>query len=263
MPPETPTNEIQSQHDTAPRRLTVLLTGAGGRVGPSVIAPFKERYDVRLLDKTPIPGEDTILSDLSDVSVLTEAMQNVDVVVHLAARSDEDDFDTQLLAPNIIGMHNLMEAAKNAGVRRVVFASTVQTVGHFPREKKIEVTDLPRPNGKYGATKVWGETLGRLYYDKHQIEFVAVRIGWFQPYDSPHLQTNKGARSIWLSPRDCGEIFVRAVETPDVGYAIVFATSLTERERLSLDTLKSVLHYTPQDDVRVLYPLETDESAGG
>ena len=253
------TDFFPSSPDALPRRLTVLLTGAGGRVGPSVIAPFKERYNLRLLDKNPIPGEDTLLSDLSDVSVLEAAMQSVDVVVHLAARSDEDDFDTQLLAPNIIGMHNLMEAAKNANVKRVVFASTVQTVGHFPREKKIEVTDLPRPNGKYGATKVWGETLGRLYYDRHNIEFVAVRIGWFQDYDSPHLQAGKGARSIWLSPRDCGEIFVRAVETPDVGYSIVFATSLTETERLSRDTLKSILHYTPQDDVTVLYPPQPEE----
>ncbi len=252
---------VSSSSDAPGERLTVLLTGAGGRVGPSILGPFKERYDLRLLDKSPIANEpETILSDLSDITVLEQAMQGVDVVVHLAARSDEDDFMTELLQPNVVGLYNVMEAARRANVRRVVFASSVQASGSFPHEQKIEVTDVPRPTSVYGATKVWGETLGRWYYDRHKIEFVAVRIGWFQDYDSPRLTERGGARTIWLSPRDCGEIFVRAVETPDVGYAIVYGTSKTVRERLSLTALRDVLHYEPQDDVAVLYPLPPEAS---
>jgi nucleoside-diphosphate-sugar epimerase len=96
--------------------------------------------------------------------------------------------------------------------------------------------------------------MGRWYHDKHGMEFVGIRIGWFHPYDSPALRENEGARSIWFSPRDAVQLFRRAIETPNVGYALVFGTSITEVERLSLKTAREILGYEPEDDVTKLYP---------
>ncbi len=93
--------------------------------------------------------------------------------------------------------------------------------------------DPPRPSSLYGATKVFGEVLGRYYHDRWGIEFVGIRIGWFQPYDSPLLRKEPGARNIWLSPGDAVRLFGRAIEKENVGYALVFGTSITQFERLS------------------------------
>lgn len=229
----------------------VLVTGAGGRIGPYVLPTLRERCTLRLLDRRPVDApEPTILADLSDPGVLCEALRGVDTVVHLAATSDEAPFVEELVPNNIVGLYHLMDAVRAEGVRRVVFASTVQAVGNHPPDMKIAASDPPRPVTHYGCTKAFGEVLGRFYHDKHGVEFVAIRIGWFHPYDSPLLATSRAARSIWLSPRDAAGILLAAIECPEVGFAIVNATSITETERLSRSECRGILGYEPIDDVR-------------
>ena len=239
--------------------MRVLLTGPGGRIGPHILPLFSSRFDLRILDKGVIPGyPDAILADLSDISVLQSAMQDIETVVHLAATSDEAPFIEQLVPNNIIGVYNLYEAARLSGVKRVVFASTVQTIGFYPKEHIVQVDEPPRPVSLYGATKVFGETLGQYYYDKFQIETVAVRIGWFQDYDSKWLRSSEGARMLWLSPRDAAEILARAAEMPGLGFARVFATSKTSFERLSLAPLRTLLNYEPLDNIATINAAESE-----
>jgi nucleoside-diphosphate-sugar epimerase len=234
-------------------KLRVLVTGPGGRIGPHLLPLFRERFTLRLLDKSPLDGPDeSIVADLSDQSVLEDAMKDIDAVLHLAATSDEAPFLEELVPNNVEGVYRVFEAARISGVNRVVFASTVQTCG-FNAPGTIEAADIPHPVSMYGATKLFGEALGRFYADRHGLEFVAVRIGWFQPYDSEHLKNNKGARSLWLSPNDAAEIFARCLETPGLKNEILFATSKTEVERLSRKQLKELLNYEPQDDIAA-YP---------
>ena len=229
---------------------SVLLTGPGGRIGPHILPTFKERFNLRVLDLKPIPEvEDSIVADLSSIETLTKAMEGCDCVVHLAATSDEAPFVEQLVPNNVIGLYNIFEAARAAGVKRVVFASTVQAVSYYPREHQVQATDLPRPVTLYGATKALGEVMGRYYHDKHGLEFIAVRIGWFLNYDAEPLRKGWG-RDVWLSPRDAASLFARCVEARDIGYAIVHATSKTEFERLSLAPARELLGWEPYDDVR-------------
>src|SRR4051794_34050121 len=107
-------------------RLKVLLTGPGGRVGPHILPTFVERYDLTVVDLKPVDGiESTVITDLQDRELLKNAMTGCDVVVHLAATSDEAPFVEQLVPNNVVGMYNVVEAARQAGVRRMVFASSV------------------------------------------------------------------------------------------------------------------------------------------
>lgn len=229
-------------------KLNVLMTGAGGRIGPHLVGPFQEAYTLRNFDRQPVPGDpNTVLGDLQDFAALRSAMENVAVVVHLAATSDEAPFLEQLVPNNIVGLYNTYQAAQEAGVRRMVFASTCQTMLAYPRESIVDTNDPPRPSTMYGATKVFGETLGRWYHDKYGMEFVGIRIGWFQAYDSEHLRKN-GPGSLWLSPRDCVSLFRTAIEKPDVGYVVVNGTSRTDREFLSLRSARELLGWEPQDD---------------
>ncbi|MCS6776965.1 MAG: NAD(P)-dependent oxidoreductase [Chloroherpetonaceae bacterium] len=235
--------------------LRVLITGVGGRIGRHVVPALREIYQLKTLDRVPTPvAPDAVITDLQDRDILRTTMEQIDVVLHLAATSDEAPFVEDLVPNNVIGVYNVFQAAYEAGVRRIVFASTVQTVGMYPPDQTITISDPVRPNTLYGATKVLGEVMGRWYHDAHGMEFVGIRIGWFHPYDSPALRNHAGARSIWLSPRDAVRLFRCAIETPDVGYALVFGTSRTEFERLSLAPARELLGYEPEDDVTRLYP---------
>jgi nucleoside-diphosphate-sugar epimerase len=122
----------------------------------------------------------------------------------------------------------------------------VQAIGGFPPEHFISEDELPRPVTRYGVTKVFGETLGRYYHDKHGIEFIALRFGGFQPPEN--IPTVAWLRRCLLSPRDGREIIQRAIETPGIGYAIIHAFSKTDPERFSLRNMKELLNYEPQDD---------------
>jgi Nucleoside-diphosphate-sugar epimerases len=230
-------------------RLRVLLTGAAGRIGSTLRPAFADRYDAVWLDREPIEGEpDALTMDLSDLGALEAAMRGVDVVVHLAAQPNEAPFNEVLVPNNVVGLYNTFEAAKRAGVRRVVFASTVQSVARYPHDVRVEV-DMPhRPNTLYGATKAFGEIVGRWYHDTHGMEFVGVRIGWFIKYDEDLLRERAAASNIWLSPNDAIQMFTKATEAPGVGYVVVSATSRPLREYLSLTTAREVLGYDPIDN---------------
>ena len=238
-------------------RLTVLVTGAGGRIGPHILGQFLERYDLKVLDRREVSGiPETILADLQDRDVLRRAMEGVDVVVHLAATSDEAPFVEQLVPNNVIGTYNVFEAAREAGVRRIVFASTGQTVNGRKMQTPIHTADPPSPMTTYGVTKVFGEILGRFYFDQHGIEFIAIRIGAFQPYDSDWLRQKHGPHNVWLSPRDLVNLLTLAIEKPGITYAVVNGTSKPPHEVLSLDEARAVLGYEPVDDAGDYQPKE-------
>ncbi len=238
--------------------MKVLLTGPSGRIGPHLLEAFRARYNLATFD---LPGHGAdFAGEVGDIASLRRAMQGVEVVVHLAATSDEAPFLEELVPNNVIGVYNVLEAARLERVRRVVFASSVQAGGSVPREREagevLELDILPRPANLYGATKVLAETMGHFFYEKHGLEFIAVRIGAFQPYDSDWLQKGT-AEEIWLSPRDCAAIMVCAIERTEVTYSVVNATSKTSKEVLSLKGAREVLGFEPHDDSRDFFSAST------
>ena len=240
--------------------MKVLLTGPSGRIGPHLVEPFRARYDLVTFD---LPGQGAdVEGDLSDIESLRRAFRGVEVVVHLAATSDDAPFLEQLVPNNVVGFYNVLEAARLEGVRRLVFSSSVQAGGRVPTQQQgetsREVDILPRPGNLYGATKVLGETMGHYFHHKHGLQFIALRLGAFQAYDSDWLK--KGiAEAIWLSPRDCASIMALAIEKADVPYAVVNATSKTSREVLPLQSARELLGFEPQDDSRDFFSPQTFE----
>lgn len=244
--------------DSPSARPRVLLTGASGRIGRSIAPALSKIFDLRIWDKHDpgdLPG--LLLGDLAEPEGILPALDGVDTVIHLAAQSTEADFVSVLVPNNVVGLYYFFENAVKAGVRRVVFASTIQAFGKYPHEHTIKPDDPPRPVTLYGATKAFGETVGRYYHDHHGIEVLMVRIGWFLMPDLPEereiIRTKRGAHELWLSPADAVQIFTKAVTTPAIGtdgYGVVHATSRPLFERLSLSPARELLGYEPVNDVR-------------
>ena len=239
--------------------MRVAITGGDGLIGGILRDRLAGRFDLRVLTR-----ED---ADLQDLPALEQAFARTDAVVHLAATAETAAEWNDLVGPNVIGAYHAFEAARRAGVRRVVFASSNHVVGmemwddqHFADpERPTEVgTDGPvRPDSLYGATKAWGEALGRLYAERHELEVICLRIGWVtdddlppepeRPRDEPP-QVARRARGMWLSHRDCATL-VDAALSADVRFAIVNGVGDNVGRWLSLDEGRRLLDWQPQDGV--------------
>ncbi|MBL1097214.1 NAD-dependent epimerase/dehydratase family protein [Streptomyces coffeae] len=230
----------------APR--TVLLTGAAGGMGSRMRELLPQYgYELRLLDLVPIEGApDAITADLADKDALREAVRGVDAIVHLAGISVESTF-AKILRANIEGTHNLYEAAREAGVRRVVFASSNHAVGFTPRpvaegDPRTPVGTRHRPDTFYGLSKAFGEDLGSYYWDKYGIESVAIRIGSCDPEPLTVRML-----STWLSPADAARLLHAALSAEDVGFRVVYGSSANTRLWWDLSSARE-LGYEPQDN---------------
>ncbi|WP_086779771.1 NAD-dependent epimerase/dehydratase family protein [Streptomyces griseus] len=230
---------------TAPR--TVLLTGAAGGLGTLMRGLLPAYgYDLRLFDLVPVENEpQAITADLNDRKALREAVRGVDAIIHLAGISLESTFD-KILSANIEGTYHLYEAAREEGVRRIVAASSNHAVGHTPRPlagERLIPSDAPhRPDTFYGLSKCFGEDLAQLYWDKHGVETVSVRIGSCFPEP-----TSVRMLSVWMSPADGARLFHAALTAVDVGHTVVHGSSANTRLWWDLTSARA-LGYTPQDD---------------
>ena len=244
----------------------VLLTGAGGRVGQAILQHLGDAYDWRLLDREPLTdkklpdGVDrsaVTVADITDRRAIKNAMADVGVVIHLAGDPRKTAPWTSVLKNNIDGTQAIYEAAHNAGVEKVAFASSNHAVGAYETEERtpdlyretdeyrLDGTELPRPGNLYGVSKATGEFLGRYYYDEYGLSTVAVRIGNLTKEHPP--RNYERGQAMWLSHRDCAHLFERCI-LADYGFEIVYGISNNDRKYYSIDRAREVLGYDPQDN---------------
>ncbi len=245
-------------------RPVVLVTGLSGLIGSAFLAREGAAYDVRGLSRRPVTGVVSHQADIADLEAIAPAFAGVDVVVHLAAAVGAGVPFDDLLRHNIGGTYNVFECARRAGVRRVVFASSGNTVTAWEREmpyralvegrydelagqswERVASTALGRPGSLYGCSKLWGETLGRLYADVHGLSVICLRIGNCSAKDRP-----QGSRelSVWCSQRDAARGIALAIDAPpSLRYDIFFITSDNRWGYRDLTRSREILGYVPQD----------------
>lgn len=218
----------------------ILVTGASGAVGSAVWRALRQRgHQLRNFSLTPVadlPADspDNIVGDLTDWEKVRQAMDGMEVLVHLAAYPlSRGDFLKDLLNPNVIGLYHVLEAAAQAKVQRIILASSVQVCGFIRRQidRPLRPEDPPAPMNHYALTKLWAEEMGRMYAQLHQVAVLAVRIGWFVRNAEEAQRMQAGlprSGNVYLSHDDAGRFFVRAVEAdrPAPGeFAVLFALS--------------------------------------
>jgi uronate dehydrogenase len=229
----------------------ILITGAAGKIGDALRKGLRGSYPlIRLVDIAPLgtikAGEEQYMSDIRDIAAIEQAMTGIDCVVHLAGMPEEAAWET-VLPLNIEGCYNVFEAARRGGVKRIIFASSNHAVGFHRRERFIDNTVDPRPDSRYGVSKVFGEALGRLYADKYGISVACLRIGTFRTPDRP-----VEARQLltWISHRDMVQLVQRCIDYPNYHFVTVYGVSNNLRSRWDNTNVK-FLGYRPVDNSEI------------
>ena len=243
---------------------TVLLTGAGGDIGTAFArAWLREHRDAYRLrpayhreSSVDQRFDDAVVLDIEDRGAVLRACRGVHTVVHLAAnpdwRADFCDRERGLVGPNIVGAYNVFDAAREAGVRRIVYASSVHAIMGYPVDFQAHADDPARPDTMYGVTKVFGEGLCSSFAYEHGMSCIAIRIGAFVRADD-HARVrdsdNPQLLDIVVSERDMTRLIHRCITAPDdVRYAIVHGLSDNRFKRMDLESTRRLLGYDPQDD---------------
>ena len=223
----------------------LLLTGAAGGLG-RVLRPRLAAWcrTLRVSDNAPLddaaPLEELQPAALQDADAMHALLAGVDAVVHLGGVSTEQPW-APILQANIIGLYNLYEAARQQRVKRLVLASSNHVTGFYRQDQVIDAAAPPRPDGLYGVSKAFGENLSRMYFDRHGIETVCLRIGscTAAPQDRRMLAT-------WLSHDDLERLVIAALSAPLVGHTVVFGMS-DNAQSFWDNRLARHIGYRPQD----------------
>ncbi|MCU4975322.1 NAD(P)-dependent oxidoreductase [Halobacteria archaeon AArc-m2/3/4] len=270
--------------------MNVLVTGTYGRCGTAIIDHLhdREEYDFSYLNRSdrpddhPYGGYDTVVANVTDYDAIRPAFDGQDAVVHLAAYPYTEGSWDDVHDPNIEGMHNALEAAREAEVETFVFGSTNHVMGMYELENEPDIyepghgialdhTDPVRPDSYYGTTKAFGEDLGRQYVENHEYpkRFYALRICTVNSaeYDHPYGDAEAGVddgeferdseeyerkvarmKGMWQSRRDFAHLIDCCLEDDTVEFGIFSGVSDNDRRWYSLEHARAVLGYAPQDN---------------
>jgi nucleoside-diphosphate-sugar epimerase len=237
----------------------VLLTGAAGRIGSFLTRHLATRYSFVLTDVQPpvdTYGFPFTAADISDLEAMRALCRDIDTVVHLAADPRTTASWEDLLAPNMIGVQNIFQAAHEAGCRRVIYASSVNAVAGYPRDVQVHTSMPVRPLNLYGASKAWGEAVACFYADQRGLSSICLRFGWVLTRDSEHLRPDHPLLDMVLTYEDLAKLVVGSIDAPDdLRFGIFHGVSNNRWKRLDISDARAILGYKPEDDAFALVGL--------
>lgn len=252
--------------------MKVVLTGAAGVIGQAVREHLGKRYEFVSITRRAADFP-SVIADIRDFDTIRPAFDGAGAVVHLAASIDVTSPWEAVLNDNLIGTYNVYEAARQAGLTAIVFASSNHTIGGYEIDgaPRIYALDDPRvydhhaeirPDSLYGVSKVYGEALGRYFHETYGLRVYNLRIGSVRADDDPiapgvaqssgwldlsETQKFERLRSTWLSQRDCAELIGCCLEATTVPWATVYGISDNPRQFWDLGHARRLLGYAPRD----------------
>jgi NAD(P)-dependent dehydrogenase (short-subunit alcohol dehydrogenase family) len=242
------------------KRRRILVTGAAGRIGSYFAEHAHARYDLRLMVQAQAEaGEiqafgEVVTADLLDLDRMKEVCAGIDTVIHLAADPSPSAVWNDLLQANIVGAYNAFVAAKAAGCRRLIFASSIHAVSGYPPDVQVKTSEPVNPGDMYGVTKCFGEALGRYMAEQEGLSVIALRIGAFQPHESARAESGVSILDAWVSQRDLHQLIERCVDVENLKFAIFHGLSNNRFKRLDISDARQLVGYDPQDDLTVENP---------
>lgn len=266
---------------SAPVPLKVHITGVYGLIGNLMYAHLSRRpdlYDVygssrrkagsARADRDAVlqlPDDHFTLADLGDARAVREAIDGMDAVLHIGAAPGPEASFESVLHSNMIGTYNVLEACRLAGVKRLVYASSIRvSYGYYSFSEPylsinegrladvpnplplITHRDEPRPTEPYAASKVFGEAICRTYADAYGISTVCLRIGYVNKEDL--CDQYPYAQSFWFSQRDCVNLIDLALAaTARPVFEVCYGVSDNRYRWVDLEHARQVLGFVPLD----------------
>ena len=206
----------------------LLITGANGNLGQVC----RERLGhlaqtLRVSARRGLgeagPNEEIVYCDLADKAAVEAMVEGCDGIVHMGGQATEAGWD-RIRSANIDGMFHLYEAARKSSVTpRIIFASSNHAIGFHEQTERLDAKSPTRPDGLYGVSKVFGEALASMYYDKFGIETASIRIGSAFPEPKDHRML-----STWMSYDDMVRLIECIFRVPRLGCPIIYGVSDNE-----------------------------------
>ena len=208
----------------------VALSGASGNMG-KLLRPELLKRGINLRSaggrtalEPLVDGEDIMNGDLRDPAVVDRLLEGVEVLVHLAGTSVERPLP-EVIDNNLKGLAEIYEGARRKGVKRIIFASSNHAFGMHSVSTKLKLDAPFRPDGWYGLSKVWGEAMAQMYWDKHGIEGISIRIGTAMGRPPENFRQ----LSTWLGSEDLVHLIMQCITVPNIGYMATWAASNNDR----------------------------------
>lgn len=261
---------VPSQPSPTQRR-RVLVTGAAGNIGSYFAEHSHQKYELVLLereiddDAKKLSQYGTVIQgDITDLTRMKEVCRGIDTVLHLAGIANPSAQWDSLLKVNIEGTYNTMVAAKSAGVRRLVYASSIHAVSGYPADVQVKTSEPVNPGDLYGVSKCFGEALARYMAEKEGLSCICLRIGAFQPIEAARQEWSIGMLDAWVSYRDLNQLIERSIDDERLQFAVLHGLSDNRFKRLDVSDARELLGYAPVDDLTdehpVLKKLKLDET---
>lgn len=234
----------------------ILVTGAAGKIGSYYAHHAPAHHSLRLLvrERDSRAAElkkfgEVVTGSLSDAAALETFCQGVDTVLHLAGDPRPDAVWDDLLEDNIKGTYNMLLAAKKAGCRRAVVASSIHAVSGYPADVQVRTTEPVNPGDLYGVSKCFVEALGRYFAEKEGLSVIALRIGAFQPREQARQKESFWMMDCFVSRRDLNDLIVKSIDDEHLRFAVFHGVSDNCFKRLDISDARELLGYSPQDDL--------------
>jgi len=247
--------------------MRILITGAAGRIARQIVSELKEAHELRLADRVAVLGYPSIVADLSNRSERRplkpwrrsqqarwkRMFEGADVVLHFAADPNPEAPWESILPNNIRATLNVLQAAEDHGVSRVVFASSNWAVRALEQKlapdcylvegPKIDSVTAPFPLRLYGLSKGFGELAGKMFVAEGRLKsFIAVRIGSY----SVEPPKDENLRRRWIGADDIRTLFRRCVEAEFGGFHVVYGVSAQQTAPYDLSHTRKLLSWFPR-----------------
>ncbi|WP_339036348.1 NAD(P)-dependent oxidoreductase [Mammaliicoccus sciuri] len=237
--------------------MNILITGAFGNIGTTLIEKLKNKHlltitDVNITSMNESQFDNCKIKKL-DITNFDECKKiinnNIDIVVHLAGTPNPNASFHEVLNLNIVGTYNVFMASIGANVKKVIFASSAQTIEGYPNDKQVSENDVTKPGNFYGVSKVTSEALASYFANDNNIDFIALRIGAFDELRKTNFKLNPRDLSAYISPEDLSQIVTNCIDTSFTShFEIINCISDNQYKRLDIYKAKKLINYQPKND---------------
>ena len=229
----------------------IVLTGASGRLGSYLREPLaKITKKLVSTDKDDIGktlhNEVFKKLNIENFKDINKILKKTDVIIHFGAYSNEGPFE-EILKTNILGSYNIWKSAEKNKIKRIIFASSIHSVGMYKINKKIDHKVKHKPDTFYGLSKSFGENLAQMYWDKCGIECLSIRIL------SCAKVTSKRALSTWLSYGDLIRIVIQSIKIKKLGCEIIYGVSNNKQTKIDNSNATTKLKIEIRDNAEKFF----------